>query len=141
MMPTWQLVPARAKTSTLAADNTWKSVQFADFTLGDKPEYATFGQVHIKFTSIVTAVSFSWYLSSDEAGAAPITAVQTGAVWSAHKDSSNWFSGALDAEAQFVPAGSGAFGLNEPAVWLHVKLNAGTATVQAHMTYSRKGGS
>lgn len=140
MPPTWQLVPATAKTSTLAADNTWKSVQYTDFTLGERPQYASFGQVHIKFTSIVGAADFSWYLSSDEAGGAPITAVQTGKVWSAHKDGSNWFAGAIDAEAPFVAAGSGAFGANEPVVWLHVKLDAGTATVQSFITYNRKGG-
>jgi hypothetical protein len=140
MPPTWQYVPATAKTSTLAADNTWKSVQYTDFTLGERPQHATFGQVHIKFTSIVTAADFSWYLSSDQAGGAPITAVQTGKVWSAHKDGSNWFAGAIDAEAPFVAAGSGAFGANEPAVWLHVKLDAGTATVQSFLTYNRKGG-
>ncbi len=85
--------------------------------------------VDLRFTSIVTATSFDWYISADEAGEYNLTPVQTAAVWATGKGTGKLYAAAVVRSRSPCFRGEG--------IYLHIKLDAGTATVDAFIEGAR----
>jgi hypothetical protein len=139
-MATWQLVPDGCSTTEAAASNAWAEYQFTDFEVGTKPSYTKVGQITIVFSNIVTAASFDWYLSVDEAGGYPITGVVEAAAWQTLADGSTQYTAAVDCETAHAHiAGEETTSRIHRTLYLQLKLNAGTANVIARAVYMHAG--
>lgn len=111
-----------AKTG-ISATNSWVST---DMEVGSHVKKFHIEHMDLNVTSIAGgASSFSWYLSIDAAGEFAVTPVKVGETWSDGKGTGKVYSAAI--------ARSRSSGDRGDAIYLQIKLNAGTATVAAYI--------
>lgn len=101
---------------------------YAAILLDAVPRDMIGGNLALKLTDIVTAVSVTWYLAADAIGDEPLTPVRTADTIVGATGGKGGIASSLDGIVLHAWA-------TGPQIWVIAKLNAGTANATARLSW------